>query len=163
VGRLLGIGYYAVRRYRRGAWVVGAAVVSHWLLDLPMHRPDLQLTPWSSRRVGLGAWNSIPLTILLETLVLGVGLAMCARTTRPRDAAGRWALWAMVAMLVLIFVSGFIGAPPPSERALALFTLGLWLFVPWGYWIDRHRTVVTTPTEGSSLLRPPTPEDFMKQ
>ena len=95
--------------------------------------------------------------------MLGVGLAMYAHTTRPRDAAGRWALWAMVAVLVLIFVSGFIGAPPPSERALALFTLGLWLFVPWGYWIDGHRTVVTTPTEGSSLLRPPTPEDFMKQ
>jgi hypothetical protein len=162
-GLLLGIAYYAVRHYRRGAWVVGAAVVSHWLLDLPMHRPDLPLAPWSSVRVGLGAWRSIPLTIALETLVLAVGLAMYARTTRPRDRTGRWALWAMVAVLVLIFISGFTGSPPPSERALALFALGLWLFVPWGYWIDRHRAIAAPAAESSSAMRPPSSEGFIKQ
>jgi hypothetical protein len=41
----LGVGllYYAVRRYGRGAWVVGGLVASHWLLDLLVHRPDLPL------------------------------------------------------------------------------------------------------------------------
>ena len=138
-GALFGAVYYGIRRDRRGSLVVALLVVSHWFLDLPMHRPDLQLVPWSASRVGFGAWRSIPLTIALEGLTLAVGLAVYSRTTRPRNRVGRWALAAMIALLVFIFVSGFAGGPPPSERALPLVTLGVWLFVPWGYWIDRHR------------------------
>src|SRR5918997_5738284 len=40
-GALVGGVYFAARRYGRGAWVMGLLVASHWLLDLPMHRPDL--------------------------------------------------------------------------------------------------------------------------
>jgi hypothetical protein len=40
---LVGAVCFAVRRYRRGAWVVAIAVLSHRLLDAPMHRPDLPL------------------------------------------------------------------------------------------------------------------------
>lgn len=138
-GLLIGGVYFAVRRDARGAWVVGAAVVSHWFLDLPMHRPDLPLWPGSSIKVGGGLWNSVPATVAIEFALFLGGLALYVRATRPRDRVGRWALWAMAAVLVLIFLSGVKGAPPPSERALAGTTLGLWLFVPWGYWIDRHR------------------------
>lgn len=147
---LLGGIYYALRRDRRSAGVVALLVLSHWILDLPMHRPDLQLWPGSATRVGLGAWRSIPLTILLELLVFGSGLAVYLRTTRARDRIGRWALWAMVTVLVLIFVSGFTSAPPPNGRAVGFGALGLWLFVPWSYWIDRHRDVTdrgTAPRE----------------
>jgi hypothetical protein len=49
----------------------------------------------------------------------------------------------MVALLVFFFVGGTFGAPPPSERSLAVTTLGLWLFVPWGWWVDRHRQSIT--------------------
>ena len=136
---LLGAIYYAMRRDRRNALVVGLLVLSHWILDVPMHRPDLPLWPGSATRVGLGAWRSIPLTIVLELGVFGFGLAVYLRTTRARDRIGKGALWAMVAVLLLIFVSGFTAAPPPNGRAVALGALGLWLFVPWGYWIDRHR------------------------
>ena len=31
---LVGGIYYALRRYQRGAFVIGAAVISHWILDL---------------------------------------------------------------------------------------------------------------------------------
>src|SRR3954470_9507201 len=33
--------YFLLRRYGRGAWIMGLLVVSHWFLDLPMHRADL--------------------------------------------------------------------------------------------------------------------------
>jgi hypothetical protein len=138
-GALLGGLYYAARRYRRGAWVVGAAVLSHWLLDLPMHRPDLPLWPGSPVRVGLGLWSSVPLTLLLDGGLFVVGLALYLRATRARDRIGSWGLWAMVALLVFFFVSGFTSPPPPSEKALAFTALGLWLFVPWSWWVDRHR------------------------
>jgi membrane-bound metal-dependent hydrolase YbcI (DUF457 family) len=133
-------GVYLARRHdRRSAVIVGLLVLSHWILDLPMHAPDLPLWPGSSVKVGLGAWRSIPLTIVLELIVFVPGLVIYLRTTRARDRIGSWALWAMVVFLLFIFLSGFSSAPPPSERAIGYTALGLWLFVPWGYWIDRHR------------------------
>src|SRR5690242_17586406 len=126
-GILIGAIYYVLRRDRRSAAIVGLLVVSHWVLDLPMHRPDLPLWPGSATRVGFGAWRSIPLTIVLELAVFGFGLVVYLRATRARDRVGSWALWAMVAVLLLILVSGFTSAPPPTGRAVALGALGLWL------------------------------------
>jgi membrane-bound metal-dependent hydrolase YbcI (DUF457 family) len=138
-GALFGAGYHVFRRYPRGAAVIAVAVVSHWLLDVPMHRPDLPLSPGSTFKVGFGLWNSISATVVIELSLLATGVVMYTRVTRPRDRTGTRALAAMLAVLVVIFIAGFFGPPPPSERAVALFGLALWLFVPWGYWIDRHR------------------------
>jgi len=150
---LIGLGYFAARRYGRGAWVVGALVASHWFLDVPMHRPDLQLWPGSSTRVGLGMWNSVPLTMITELGVFGFGLVLYLRGTRARDRVGRWGFWAMIALLVAFFIGGSFGAPPPNERALAMATLGLWLFVPWAWWVDRHRELrAVAPPESPSTV-----------
>jgi len=139
---LIGLAYFAVRRFGRGAWVVGACVVSHWFLDVPMHRPDLPLYPGSRTLVGLGMWNSVPLTLIVELALFALGLALYLRGTRARDRVGSWGLWAMVVVLAAFFVGGTFGAPPPNERSLAVATLGLWLFVPWAWWVDRHRQPV---------------------
>jgi len=141
-GVLIGAIHYAARRNRRNAIVVGLVVLSHWFLDLPMHAPDLPLWPGSSMRVGFGLWNSIPATVIVELAFFFIGLAMYLRFTRARDRIGTWGLWAMVVVLLAIFVSGYASPPPPSERALAYGALGIWLFVPWSAWVDRHRTRV---------------------
>ena len=70
---LLGGIYYAVRHKARSALVISAAVLSHWILDFIVHRPDLQLRPGSDVRVGLGLWNSLPTTIAVEILFFGAG------------------------------------------------------------------------------------------
>lgn len=140
---LFGGGYYALRRRARGAAVVGAAVLSHWFLDAPMHRPDLPLWPGSAIHVGLGLWNSVPLTIAVETLLFLLGILVYLRITRPRDRVGTGALLALLTVLALIFFGGLFADPPPGARAVAYAGLGLWLFVAWGYWIDRHRRVIT--------------------
>ena len=140
-GVALGLAYWVVRRAPRQAIVVGALVLSHWFLDLLVHRPDLPLWPGSEVKVGLGAWNSIPLTFALELAVFVPGLVIYQRTTRSKDGVGRWGLWAMVIALLAIFFASFTSPPPESERAVAVAALGLWLFVPWAYWVDRHRVV----------------------
>jgi membrane-bound metal-dependent hydrolase YbcI (DUF457 family) len=154
---LLGGLYYAMRRDRRASVVVGALVLSHWFLDLPMHAPDLPLWPGSDVKVGLGAWRSIPLTIALELGVFMAGLVMYQRTTRAKDWLGRWGMWAMVIALLAIFFSGLTSPPPGNERTVAIGALGLWLFVPWGYWVDRHRRGVTESERGavSGVFRSP--------
>jgi membrane-bound metal-dependent hydrolase YbcI (DUF457 family) len=145
-GLLIGGLYYAVKRDARGAWIVGAVVLSHWVLDLIVHAPDLPLWPGSSVKLGLGLWNSIPGTLVAEFGLLALGLWVYLRTTRARDAIGRWALWGMVAALVLIYLGGMMGAPPDDPRAIGYVSLILWVFVPWGYWVERHRTpAITVP------------------
>lgn len=132
--------YFVTTRRLRGAALMGGLVLSHWVLDLPVHRPDLPLWPGSGIRVGLGLWHSVAVTLVLEFGFLALGLIVYSRVTRPRDRIGRWGLWTMMLVLVAFFLSSFAG-PPPSESALAFGGLVLWIFVPWGYWIDRHRTV----------------------
>lgn len=138
---LFGGAYLLARRSARGAAVLAALVVSHWLLDVLVHRPDLPLWPGSDVRVGAGGWGSIPLTLVLELGLLGAGAVTYTRVTRPRDRVGRWGLQAMLGVLVAFWLTGLV-APPPSESALAGGGLVLWLFVPWAWWVDRHRIPV---------------------
>jgi len=141
-GALLAGGYYVLRRDRAGALWLAALVLSHWLLDFASHRPDLPLWPGSAR-VGLGLWYSLPATLVTEFGLLAVGAAIYASVTRPRDATGRYALWALVATLAAIYVASLVGPPPPDAKVVAYSALAGWLFVAWAYWIDRHRAPAT--------------------
>jgi hypothetical protein len=134
----LGAGYFIVRRSRRDAVVVGALVFSHWLLDLPVHLRDLPLWP-GGPLVGFGLWRSLAGTLILEYGLYAAGVAVYAFATRARDGVGRWAFGALVVALPLLHIGSLFGPPPPSVNALAWSALAMWLFVPWGYWIDRHR------------------------
>ena len=136
--------YFFITKSMRGSWLVGALVLSHWVLDLVTHRPDLPLAP-GAVKVGLGLWNSVTATVIVESLVFVLGAALYATTTRPRDRTGRLAFWALVAFLVAIYSLSIVGSPPPNPHAVALVTLLMWLFVPWGVWIDRHREVNRDP------------------
>lgn len=129
---------YLLTKRRRGAWLLAALVLSHWFLDLPMHRPDLPLWPGSGVKVGLGLWNSVAWTVGLEFALLAGGATLYLRTTRARDRVGTWGFWGGVAVLVAFYLGSFSG-PPPSVSAIAWGGLTLWLFVPWAWWVDRHR------------------------
>jgi membrane-bound metal-dependent hydrolase YbcI (DUF457 family) len=63
--------YYEITRYRAGAIAIWIGVVSHWVLDWVTHRPDMPLYPGGAR-YGLGLWNSIAGTMLVEFLMFGV-------------------------------------------------------------------------------------------
>ena len=140
-GALLAGAYYALRRDRVGALWIGLLVLSHWFLDLVVHRPDLPLGSGATR-VGLGLWNSLPATLVVEFGLFGVGLWIYARATRARDRWGGVLLWLFAAALVVIYFGAVFGPPPPSVRVLAMSGLAGWLFVGWGYGIDAHRAPV---------------------
>ena len=135
-----GLVYRKRTGFDRGAWVVAGLVVSHWVLDLATHRPDLPLAP-GSMKVGLGLWNSAPATIVVEGTLFAVGVYLYATGTRPENRTGRFALWELVIFLVGIYIAN-MGPPPPSARAIGIAGLLMWLFIPWASWIDRNRQVV---------------------
>jgi LexA-binding, inner membrane-associated putative hydrolase len=138
-GVVVGGVYQLLRRYARGALVVGAAVVSHWVLDLIVHRPDLPLFPGSATRLGFGLWNSIGWTLVVELAIFAAGVWLYTRTTTAADGTGRWAFVGLVVFLLVIHLMNVFGAPPPSVAAIAWVGEAQWLIVAWGYWVDRHR------------------------
>lgn len=62
------------RRGRRTAGILGAAVFSHFLLDLPMHPDDLALWPGSEAHLGFGLWRTLPTGWWFVELAVVVGL-----------------------------------------------------------------------------------------
>lgn len=138
-GALFALAYWSVRRHRIGAVIAGACVVSHWLLDLVVHRPDLPLTPSGGIKVGLGAWSSLPLTLALEFTLFAVGVTLYARATRAADRFGRYGLWGLVAFLALLYVGNLAGPPPPGVQAIAWVGHAQWLIVLYAFVLDRHR------------------------
>lgn len=140
-GLLFGVAYFLARRTAFAAVLFGLGVLSHWFLDAFVHRPDMPVLP-RGPYAGLGLWNSVPLTVVAEVLVFGGGLVVYLRATRARDRVGTWALWSLVALLAATWIGSVAGPPPPDEKAVEVTGIALWLFVPWGYWIDRHRAIV---------------------
>lgn len=131
--------YFAISRYVAGAVAVGIGVVSHWFLDLIVHRPDLPIYPGSDK-FGLGLWNSVAGTLIVESLLFAAGLWIYLRMTRARTRTGTYAIWIFVAVLLLSYIGNAIGPPPPNETTLIYFTPLVWIFVALAVWADRHRS-----------------------
>ncbi len=123
------------------AVIVFGGVQSHWVLDWITHRPDLPVWPFGDP-YGVGLWNSVPATLVLELALFAVGSWLYARSTRARDRIGRWGWWGFIALLLLIYAGNVLGPPPPDVRAIAMVALLLWLFPVLAWWIDAHRDPV---------------------
>ena len=142
----IGVGglYFVFRKSRLGAFLLAAGVVSHWFLDAFVHRPDMPVLP-AGPKVGMGLWNSPVATVIAEAIVFGGGILVYLKTTHASDRTGRWAFWALIVFLAATWVGSLLGPPPPNERAMEWTGIAMWLFVPWGWWVDRHRTIVSSP------------------
>ena len=137
-GVAFGLIYYFLRRYRRGALVLGGLVLSHFILDLPFHRADLPLWP-GGPKLGIGLWGSLPITLVCELGFFALGLWLYSRATEAVDKIGSIALWVFAAFPVAIYLGSIFGPPPASQAAMGKAGLALWLLPPWAWWIDRHR------------------------
>lgn len=135
--------YFAILRYAQGAKIVALLVLSHWVLDFIVHRPDLPLRPGGEARAGMGLWNSWSASIAVEVLFFGVGLWMYLTSTRARDDVGRYGFWSLMALVFLGWVSSLVAGAPPDTTSLAWGGMTLWLTVPWGWWADKHRELVS--------------------
>ncbi|HEV2914223.1 MAG TPA: hypothetical protein VGX92_13165 [Pyrinomonadaceae bacterium] len=132
--------YFLRRRYPRGAYVVFVAVLSHWLLDFLVHRPDMPLAPGVDKYFGLGLWASTPATIVVEGGFWLLSIILYTRATRPVNRVGVFVFWAVIAFLTLAWYNNIAGPPPPDVRAAAISSFIFFsLVVAWAYWMNRLR------------------------
>jgi len=134
--------YGRVTHVRGAAFLLAALVVSHWILDVITHRPDLPLYP-GGPQFGFGLWNSVPATIAVELVIFAAGAWMYLTGTRARDRVGVWAGPGLVVLLLVLYFASMSGAPP-TVTALwisAIIGAAVLMFVAW--WVDRHRVAVT--------------------
>ena len=148
-GAILGIAYFLLKRDGRTALVLGSLVPTHWLLDFIAHRPDMPIYPGGAK-YGLGMWNSVPLTILVEYLLFAAGIAIYISRARAKDRTGNLALWSLLGLLGVLYPASMFGPPPSSVQALAWSALAIWLTVPWAALADRHRRPRLEKTESMS-------------
>lgn len=97
----------------------GAVVLSHWLLDLLVHRPDLTLAG-GEQAYGFGLWNYPIVAILLElTITIGAFLWYVSRTRGPIMPP-----WILLALLLVMQAINWFG-PEPEEAGIAFFATAL--------------------------------------
>lgn len=134
--------YHWITRYRAGTMAIWIGVVSHWVLDWISHRPDMQLYPGSAR-YGLGLWNSIAGTMIVEILMLAVGVWLYASVTRARDRIGSYAFYIYVALLLVLYVGDRFSGPPVSVRNDIIWPglIAEAVLILWAWWFDRHRAI----------------------
>ena len=123
----------APRASRNGAFLA-AGVLSHWILDVVSHRPDVPVLPHGPY-LGFGLWNSVPATLLVELTMFAGGVTLYLGGGAGR--ARRVGVWVFIVFLVVVYFAAAFGPPPPDPIALAWSALALWLLVPAAWFVDR--------------------------
>ena len=90
-----------IGRGRQIALVAGAAVFSHYVLDLVMHPGDLALWPGSAVRLGLGLWRLPGTWWFVELALIGVACWYYWSRSRREESFGGRAGWVIAVVLVL--------------------------------------------------------------
>ncbi len=118
---------FPLRNRRMAALVLGAAVFSHFVLDVPMHTPDLPLGFGAeSPKIGLGLWNHPLASIGVELAVFLVGGVIFLRSSRATSRGYAVATGIFGVLLVLLLLATPFQPDPASGRAFAIRALALY-------------------------------------
>ncbi len=107
--------------------IVGLTVASHWLLDLVVHRPDLELW-FGGEKVGFALWNyPVPeQAVEIGLLALAGGAWIASRKQLGRDA---WPALAFIAFLVALQIVAMTqpqpAGPLPAQAGLTILAVYL--------------------------------------
>ncbi|MGA0599559.1 hypothetical protein ACO2Q3_02525 [Caulobacter sp. KR2-114] len=128
---------WAMRLPWRAAALIGLVVFSHWLLDLLVHRPDLELFP-GGPKVGLGLWNLPGPELALE---MGLVAIAAGAWTFQRRAQGRslWPALGFLSALVVLQVVDEMGGGGGQPTGMALTALAAYLVATALAWLTERR------------------------
>ncbi len=117
-----------LRLDRRVSLLAAAVVLSHWFLDLVVHRPDLTLAGGEAK-IGLGLWD-LPTAAYLLEMGLVASSAWLAMRSCARSGSARRAWMALAAVLLALQTFATFGPAPDRLVAIVLSGLALYMLVP---------------------------------
>ena len=107
----------------RFAVLAAAAVFSHWLLDALVHAPELPLAGADSPKVGLWLWQTMPVALTVESVLVVAGICLFIPGT-SLSRAKKVSLTVFSLLILAFTVIGMTLAPaPPSAVAMATSSL----------------------------------------
>jgi hypothetical protein len=128
------------------AIAIGAVVFSHWLLDLIVHRPDLELYP-EGPKLGFGLWNMpVPEQAVEIGLLAVTGMFWAAQRTRAGLAA--WPAAAFVALLVIVQIIAMLLPQEASDSIVDAAPSALAVYIVLALvaiFLDGQRTTRALP------------------
>jgi hypothetical protein len=133
------IARFVLRLPARAAALIAAVVFSHWLLDLLVHRPDLELW-FGGPKVGLGLWNSPVLEQAVEIGLLAVAGAWWVGE-RVREGRRIWPAALFLAGLVGLQIVGMVMPPGGDPAQMGVTALVAYLVVGGVAWLIDRRPV----------------------
>jgi membrane-bound metal-dependent hydrolase YbcI (DUF457 family) len=133
-----GLIFLALRDRNAAMWIA-AAVFSHFVLDVPMHTPDMPILGNDSPKIGLGLWHYRNLSLGAELIVLVAGLFIWRRGPTPGWGSMRAAGFALL-LVVLTLATPFF--PPPADATAFGWQalVGYLALAGVAGWLDRGRT-----------------------
>ncbi len=108
-----------------GSLIIFALVLSHWVLDLLVHRHDLGLMGDAEPKLGFGLWDWPLIEAPLELGLLAAGLAVYIGATKPKGWLGHVTPWIMLLSLIAAQLFNWFGPREANPDPTAFSALGL--------------------------------------
>ena len=135
----------------RAAVFVGLTVFSHWLLDLLVHRPDLELW-FGAGKVGFGLWNYPVIEQAVEIGLLAVAGAFWAGQ-RVREGRRVWPAALFLTLLVAVQIIAMLTPPGGGATQTAIMALAVYLALGAVAWLIDRRPVDAADRLPASAVR----------
>jgi len=127
----VGIVAALLRLPRRESLWLALAVFSHFLLDLPVHTPDLSIAGNDTAKLGLGLWNNVPLVLALELTVLVGGWLFFTRSKRADATFPKQRNRIFLGVLALVTIVTPFAPDPSSPTSFAIQALVMYGVLAW--------------------------------
>ena len=130
-----GIVWWRMRNAVAATWAA-LVVVSHWFLDLLVHRPDLTLAGGEDR-LGLGLWNTPLVAMPLELALVGLAFWWYLRRTK-----GPVIPPLVLALALVLFQAADWFGPHPAGLSAAVYLVPLFAYAvltALAFWVQSTR------------------------
>ncbi len=125
---------------KRPAFVLSAAIFSHFILDVISHTPDMTLFGNNSPSLGLSLWNSLAGTMIVELGLFFIGIALYLSATHSVSSSGKYGFFLLVFILLALYIGNIFSTPPPDMTSMGVtMTIGQLALVALAFWVDKNR------------------------
>jgi len=131
--------------------VMGAAVLSHWALDVIVHTPDMAFVTGGDPVIGFGLWESAAGTYFLEGVMVLGGLWLYLQATAGTSRLARYGMVGFVVFMLLFNVYNLFQPAPDADASVGALAIpavaGYLAFAGIAMWLDRRRAPRMTVDE----------------